>query len=170
MPTRAQKSLYVLSDSVLSSLFGKTWDELTPADMIVLSVSARVGHTSPNMAVLTYMVRKSRNVSQMEMGRNRTDESTDPLFTELTDFVRYQPVLDDKGNLVGKQHIWTVDNGQTVSGYFSLIAHIEQGKSQTVVPFGFMQYVAKLLNIDVSIVESAYAEDVKVRAAFTKSN
>jgi hypothetical protein len=161
MPTRAQKSLFIVSDAV-SSVLGE--DLMNWANLMQLSISHRPAHTSPNMAILCMIVRKSRNVSQMEFGRNLSASDGSVVFNDCDGFVAFRPESDPK------RPIWTVDSGPTVSGYFSLIAHIEQGKSQTVVPAGFMQYVAKVLDIPVSVVESAYAEDVAIRAAFTASN
>lgn len=160
MPTRAQNTLYVLSDTV-TALLGE--DVAVWAEMMRLSISHRPAHTSPNMAILTMIVRKSRNVSQMEFGTNRAASDGSVVFDGMSEFVEFRP------QEVGNKHIWTVDNGQTVSGYFSLIAHIEQGKSQTVVPAGFMQYVANVLNVPVSVVQDAYAEDCAIRTAFTAS-
>ena len=160
MPTRAQKSLFVLSDEVTAIL----GDDLTVwANMMQLSISHRPAHTSPNMAVLCMIVRKSRNVSQMEFGRNAAASDGSTVFDGCEAFVQYRPDLNEN------KPFWTADAGSTVSGYFSLIAHIEQGKSQTVVPSGFMAYVANILNIPVSVVESAYAEDVAIRTAFAKN-
>lgn len=145
MPTRSQNTLFVLTETVLDVLdpMIRVW-----AEMMQLSLSARSEHNAPNMAVLLLSIRKSRNVSQMELGTNRARKDGSSLFD-------------------GIDYLIPVGNR---SGFFSLIANIEQGGRKSEVSSDFLQFVANILNVPVQVVIDANAEDAAIRTAFAAKN
>lgn len=145
MPTRSQSSLMVLSDTVLPVLDDRV---AIYAEMQAMSVSSQPEHLSPNLAVLLYGVRKARNVSQMEVGRNRARKDGSTLFADAEAFI---PVSNK-------------------SGFFSLIANIEQGGRATSPSSDFLHFVAVITGLPVETVIALNDEDEAIRKAFAASN
>lgn len=95
----------------------------------LMTLSSRTDHVWPNLAAIVKFVRIVRNASQMEIGRNRTKKSNERLFAGLS-------VPSD---------LHRNDPKYRVSGYFSLIANIEQGGRKTAIPSDFVTYMANVL-------------------------
>lgn len=112
-------------------------------------------HTMPNLASLVIATRKARgDLSQMGLGTNRTKDGKAKLVTDGT-----TPADLQSGA-----------KGRLKSGWFSLIANIEQGGRRGDVPDAFVQYIAKVSGVSQARVKELVAEDDKVRAAQAKAN
>lgn len=151
MPAISNPGLFVQNEDVMSDLDGNFRVFLLSA---ALSLSARVGHVLPNTAAIVRAVRLARNVSQMEIGRNRHSKTNLPVFAGLS-------VPSD---------LPATDRNHRKSGYFSLIANIEQGGRKTAIPPEFVAYLAACAGMSVSIVEAAIAEDAALSTAFAANN
>lgn len=151
MPAIANKSLFVQNESVLDGL-----DDMFRVVLVAtaMSLSARIGHVWPNLAAIVGTVRKIHNVSQMEIGRNRHVKTNTVVFAGLS-------VPSD---------LPVSDRNHRKSGYFSLIANIEQGGRKTAIPADFVAYLASVSGLSVSTVEAAIAEDMALSSAMSDSN
>lgn len=111
------------------------------------------GHTTPNLGALVRATRTARGeISQMQLGLNRKDGK--PL-------VAGQKTPADSGEK---------DKGHKKSGWFSLIANVEQGGRKTTIPVEFVAYIAALADVPVREVEALVAEDAKLRTASETAN
>lgn len=151
MPAIANKSLFVQKEDVLTGL-----DPVFSAFLLssALTLSARIGHVLPNLAAIVRAVRLARNLSQMEMGTNRTKKDNRRIFDDVS-------VPSD---------LHRNDRNHRKSGYFSLIANIEQGGRKTAIPSDFVTYLAAVSGLSVSTVNAAIAEDAALSTAMVESN
>lgn len=151
MPAIANKSLFVQSEPVMSGLDENLRVFLLSA---ALSLSARIDHVLPNLAAIVRAVRLAANVSQMEMGTNRHKKTNSRIWSDVTvpsDFHR-----DDRNH--------------RKSGYFSLIANIEQGGRKTAIPSDFVQFLADVSGLTTDVVNAAIAEDAALSTAMSANN
>lgn len=112
------------------------------------------GHTMPNLAALTIAVRKSKGgLSQMSLGKNRVGSTNEKVFADA------QTPMD----------LPSGSKGHLNSGWFSLIANIEQGGRKTTIPEEFVVYLAKVSGVSQARVKELVAEDTKVATALAEA-
>ena len=116
-------------------------------------VTKNAEHPMPNLGALLIATRKGLGVSQMQLGTNRGTDGK-PLSQGAQ-----TPADLAQGS-----------KGRLKSGYFSLIANIEQGGRRTAVPEAFVAYVAKVTGATQAGVRSLVEEDDKVRTAAAQAS
>lgn len=111
-------------------------------------------HTMPNLAALIIAVRKWKGgLSQMSLGKNRVGNTNEKVFADVQ-----TPADLPSGS-----------KGRLTSGFFSLIANIEQGGRKTTVPEEFLVYLSKVSGVSQARVKELVAEDDKARAALAEA-
>jgi hypothetical protein len=133
-------------------VFKTTVEGFAPA-AVVAAASLPAGHRTPNLAAALLAVRTASKLSQMQLGTNRRAG------VAITDGLRTpaQLLSSDKAHLK--------------SGWFSVIANVEQGGRKLPVPEAFVAYVADVLgHADTALVVAAIAEDAKLAEAAVKAN
>jgi hypothetical protein len=105
-----------------------------------LSVSQKAEHRTPYLASLILAVRSAYGLSQTELGDNRR-RNGEPAFANV--------------------------NG---SGWFSVVANVEQGGRRTPIPAGFLDYISTVANVDRKTVEAMATADSAIMAGFGKVN
>lgn len=105
-------------------------------------------HSLPHLAVLVLATRATLKVSQMELGRNKRKDNTA--------IRKGLPTPADSASGT---------KGHRKSGWFSLIANVEQGGRKTVIPEDFVTYMAGILEVKPEVVAALVAEDTKLAQA-----
>jgi hypothetical protein len=112
-------------------------------------------HSTPALAALVRATRQSLgDISQMQLGMNQTKVIGTPIVKGLA-----TPASSADS-----------EKGHKKSGWFSLIANVEQGGRKTAIPSEFVAYLAAVAQVDVTVVSSAVEEDAKLRVAATEAN
>lgn len=119
------------------------------------SVAAKNGsHTMPALAALVSAARKvGGDVSQMSLGTNKTKEG--------------KAIVP---NLKTPADTRSGEKGALKSGWFSLIANIEQGGRKTAIPSEFVTYLSTFLGVSEDVVTGAINEDAEAATALAKAN
>lgn len=151
MPAIANKSLFVTSEPVMTGL-----DESMRVFLLsaALSLSARIDHVLPNLAAIVRAVRLAHNVSQMEFGQNRHKKTNGRIWAN--------------GAVPSDLH--RDDRNHRKSGYFSLIANIEQGGRKTAIPSDFVEYLAIASGLTTDAINGAIAEDAALSTVSAEIN
>lgn len=118
------------------------------------SMRAAQDHRTPNLGALVRATRTARGeISQMQLGLNKGKDNAA--------LVKGQSTPAERGEK---------DKGYNKSGWFSLVANVEQGGRKTAIPTDFVGYIAALAEVPVSAVEALVAEDAKLRTASESAN
>jgi hypothetical protein len=112
-------------------------------------------HSTPNLAAIVRATRQSLgDISQMQLGRNENKTAGSKLDKSLTT----------------PASLASSEKGHKKSGWFSLVANVEQGGRKTAIPAEFVTYLAAVAQLDESVVQSAVDEDKALAAASTAAN
>lgn len=111
-------------------------------------------HGSPSLAAFVLALRAALGgVSQMQLGTNRGKDNK-PLVKGVE-----TPASLAEGV-----------KGRKKSGWFSLIANVEQGGRKTAIPPEFVAYLAAISDASVESIQALVAEDGKVAEVAVEAN
>lgn len=126
---------------------GETFMDAVNAERTRLA--SETGHTTPGLAAV---VRATRTVlggiSQMQLGKNRGPKNE-----------RYAKDAKTPADLNEGT------KGAKKSGWFSLIANVEQGGRKTTIPSEFITYLAAVIGGDAEQLQALVDEDSKLLKA-----
>lgn len=116
-------------------------------------------HATPNLGALVRATRTARGeISQMQLGLNKGKDGKAIAVDGSNKALPTPAAMGEK------------DKGYKKSGWFSLIANVEQGGRKTTIPPEFVTYIAAAAQVPVSQVEALVAADVALRSAATEAN
>jgi hypothetical protein len=112
-------------------------------------------HSTPALAAIVRATRQSLgDISQMQLGMNTNKTPGSHLVKGLA-----TPASSASS-----------EKGHKKSGWFSLIANVEQGGRKTPIPTEFVTYLAAVALLDEKVVADAVASDAALRVAAVEAN